>query len=89
MKVNPVGSITSLSDMLNSFKNMPKKDQKRFAQCFNCEHLNNCTKDKKDEDEDGSCKFYKELPKRKSQDFADLLGNAMLNHLKEDNNKNA
>lgn len=91
MKVNRIGSIITLitlSDMLNNFKNMPKKDQKRFAQCFNCEHLNNCTKGKKDEDENGLCRFYKELPKRKPQDFADILGNAMLNHLKEDNNKN-
>lgn len=45
-------------------------------------------KDEKDEDENGLCRFYKELPKRKPQDFADILGNAMLNHLKEDNNKN-
>ena len=88
MKVNPIGSIITLSDMLNNFKNMSKKDQKRFAQCFNCEHLNTCTKDKKDEDENGLCRFYKELPKRKPQDFADIFGNAMLNHLKENKDKN-
>lgn len=89
MKVNPVGSITSLSDMLNSFKNMPKKDQKRFAQCFNCKRLNNCTKDKNDENEDGLCKFYEELPEKKPQDFADVFNREMQRIIKEDNNKNA
>lgn len=65
MKINPIGSI-SLSDassLINKFKGMSKRDQKRFAQCFNCKNLNTCTRDETDEDKDGLCKFYDEFLK--------------------------
>lgn len=86
MKINPVGSI-SLSDassLINKFKDMSKRDQKRFAQCFNCKNLNTCTKDEIDEDEDGLCKFYDELPKSKPKDFADVFNKEMQRIIKEE-----
>ena len=86
MKINPVGSI-SLSDassLINKFKDVSKRDQKRFAQCFNCKNLNTCTKDEIDEDEDGLCKFYDELPKSKPKDFADVFNKEMQRIIKEE-----
>ena len=86
MKINPVGSI-SLSDassLINKFKDMSKRDQKRFAQCFNCKNLNTCTRDEIDEDEDGLCKFYDELPKSKPKDFADVFNREMQRIIKEE-----
>ena len=86
MKINPVGSI-SLSDassLINKFKDMSKRDQKRFAQCFNCKNLNTCTRDETDEDENGLCKFYDELPKSKPQDFADVFNREMQRIIKEE-----
>ena len=86
MKINPVGSI-SLSDassLINKFKDMCKRDQKRFAQCFNCKNLNTCTRDETDEDEDGLCKFYDELPKSKPKDFADVFNREMQRIIKEE-----
>lgn len=86
MKINPVGSI-SLSDassLINKFKDMSKRDQKRFAQCFNCKNLNTCTKDEIDEDEDGLCKFYDELPKSKPKDFADVFNREIQRIIKEE-----
>ena len=86
MKINPVGSI-SLSDassLINKFKDMSKRDQKRFAQCFNCKNLNTCTRDETDEDEDGLCKFYDELHKSKPKDFADVFNREMQRIIKEE-----
>ena len=86
MKINPVGSI-SLSDassLINKFKDMSKRDQKRFAQCFNCKNLNTCTKDETDENEDGLCKFYDELPKSKPKNFADVFNREMQRIIKEE-----
>ena len=86
MKINPVGSI-SLSDassLINKFKDMSKRDQKRFAQCFNCKNLNTCTRDETDEDENGLCKFYNELPKSKPKDFADVFNREMQRIIKEE-----
>lgn len=86
MKINPVGSI-SLSDassLINKFKDMSKRDQKRFAQCFNCKNLNTCTRDETDEDENGLCKFYDELPKSKPKDFADVFNKEMQRIIKEE-----
>ena len=86
MKINPVGSI-SLSDassLINKFKDMSKRDQKRFAQCFNCKNLNTCTRDETDEDENGLCKFYDELPKIKPKDFADVFNREMQRIIKEE-----
>lgn len=86
MKINPVGSI-SLSDassLINKFKDMSKRDQKRFAQCFNCKNLNTCTRDETDEDEGGLCKFYDELPKSKPKDFADVFNREMQRIIKEE-----
>ena len=86
MKINPVGSI-SLSDassLINEFKDMSKRDQKRFAQCFNCKNLNTCTRDETDEDENGLCKFYDELPKSKPKDFADVFNREMQRIIKEE-----
>ena len=86
MKISPVGSI-SLSDassLINKFKDMSKRDQKRFAQCFNCKNLNTCTKDETDEDENGLCKFYDELPKSKPKDFADVFNREMQRIIKEE-----
>lgn len=86
MKINPVGSI-SLSDassLINKFKGMSKRDQKRFAQCFNCKNLNTCTRNKTDEDENGLCKFYDELPKSKPKDFADVFNREMQRIIKEE-----
>lgn len=86
MKINPVGSI-SLSDassLINKFKDMSKRDQKRFAQCFNCKNLNTCTRDETDEDENGLCKFYDELPKSKPKDFADVFNREMQRIIKEE-----
>ena len=86
MKISPVGSI-SLSDassLINKFKDMSKRDQKRFAQCFNCKNLNTCTKDETDENEDGLCKFYDELPKSKPKNFADVFNREMQRIIKEE-----
>ena len=86
MKINPVGSI-SLSDassLISKFKDMSKRDQKRFAQCFNCKNLNTCTKDETDENEDGLCKFYDELPKSKHKNFADVFNREMQRIIKEE-----
>ena len=86
MKISPVGSI-SLSDassLINKFKDMSKRDQKRFAQCFNCKNLNTCTRDETDEDENGLCKFYNELPKSKPKDFADVFNREMQRIIKEE-----
>lgn len=86
MKINPVGSI-SLSDassLISKFKDMSKRDQKRFAQCFNCKNLNTCTKDETDENEDGLCKFYDELPKSKPKNFADVFNREMQRIIKEE-----
>lgn len=86
MKINPIGSI-SLSDassLINKFKDMSKRDQKRFAQCFNCKNLNTCTRDEIDEDENGLCKFYDELPKSKPKDFADVFNREMQRIIKEE-----
>ena len=86
MKISPVGSI-SLSDassLINKFKDMSKRDQKRFAQCFNCKNLNTCTRDETDEDENGLCKFYDELPKSKPKDFADVFNREMQRIIKEE-----
>ena len=86
MKINPVGSI-SLSDassLISKFKDMSKRDQKRFAQCFNCKNLNTCTRDETDEDENGLCKFYNELPKSKPKDFADVFNREMQRIIKEE-----
>ena len=86
MKINPVGSI-SLSDassLISKFKDMSKRDQKRFAQCFNCKNLNTCTRDETDEDENGLCKFYDELPKSKPKDFADVFNREMQRIIKEE-----
>ena len=86
MKISPVGSI-SLSDassLINKFKDMSKRDQKRFAQCFNCKNLNTCTRDETDEDENGLCKFYDELPKSKPKDFADVFNKEMQRIIKEE-----
>ena len=86
MKINPVGSI-SLSDassLINKFKDMSKRDQKRFAQCFNCKNLNTCTRDETDEDKNGLCKFYDELPKSKPKDFADVFNKEMQRIIKEE-----
>lgn len=86
MKINPIGSI-SLSDassLINKFKDMSKRDQKRFAQCFNCKNLNTCTRDETDENEDGLCKFYDELPKSKPKDFADVFNREMQRIIKEE-----
>ena len=89
MKISPISSSISLSDatnMFNKFKELPEETKKRIAQCFNCKNLDTCHRDTEDEDENGLCKFYDELPKRKPQDFADLYGNMMLKHVKEDKN---
>ena len=86
MKINHVGSI-SLSDassLISKFKDMSKRDQKRFAQCFNCKNLNTCTRDETDEDENGLCKFYDELPKSKPKDFADVFNKEMQRIIKEE-----
>ena len=86
MKISPVDSI-SLSDassLINKFKDMSKRDQKRFAQCFNCKNLNTCTKDETDENEDGLCKFYDELPKSKPKNFADVFNREMQRIIKEE-----
>ena len=86
MKINPVGSI-SLSDassLISKFKDMSKRDQKRFAQCFNCKNLNTCTRDETDEDENGLCKFYDELPKSKPKNFADVFNREMQRIIKEE-----
>ena len=86
MKISPVGSI-SLSDassLINKFKDMSKRDQKRFAQCFNCKNLNTCTRDETDENENGLCKFYDELPKSKPKDSADVFNREMQRIIKEE-----
>ena len=86
MKISPVDSI-SLSDassLINKFKDMSKRDQKRFAQCFNCKNLNTCTRDETDEDENGLCKFYDELPKNKPKDFADVFNREIQRIIKEE-----
>lgn len=70
-----------LKDILHTINTMSNKDRKRFSQCFNCKNLNTCNKDESDEDEDGLCKFYDELPHMSSQeqyDFADILTKEML-----------
>jgi hypothetical protein len=41
---------------------LSEQDKKRFAQCFNCVNLCSCCLDEREEDENGMCKSYKELP---------------------------
>ena len=84
--INPIIPLLDATDMFNKFKNMSEKDKKRFAQCFNCTNLDTCHRGKESEDENGLCKFYNELSKHKSKDFADIFGNMMLRYIKEDEN---
>ena len=66
-----------LRDMLHTINTMSDRDKKRFSQCFNCKNL----KDESDENEDGSCKFYDELPHTSLQqqyEFADILTREIL-----------
>ena len=70
-----------LKDMLHTINTMSDRDKKRFSQCFNCKNLDTCDKDESDEDENGSCKFYNELPHgslQQSYDFADILTKEIL-----------
>ena len=70
-----------LRDMLHTISTMSNRDKKRFSQCFNCKNLNTCDKDESDENKDGSCKFYNELPHASLQqqyEFADILTKEML-----------
>ena len=79
MKVRAeVGSSSprGLREVLHIINTMSDRDKKRFYQCFNCKNLNTCDKDESDEDENGLCKFYDELPHvslQQSYDFADIL----------------
>ena len=70
-----------LRDMLYTISTMSNRDKKRFSQCFNCKNLDTCDKDESDENEDGLCKFYNELPHASLQqqyEFADILTKEML-----------
>ena len=70
-----------LRHMLHTINTMSDRDKKRFSQCFNCKNLDTCDKDESDEDENGSCKFYNELPHeslQQSYDFADILTKEIL-----------
>ena len=79
MKVRAeVGSSSpkGLREVLHIISTMSNRDKRRFSQCFNCKNLDACDKDESDEDENGLCKFYDELPYRSLQqpyDFADIL----------------
>ena len=77
MKVQKVSpSSRGLRDILHTISTMSDKDKKRFSQCFNCKKLDTCDKDESDEDENGLCKFYDELPHTSLQqqyEFADIL----------------
>ena len=80
MKVEKVEAGSSLSrglrDILHTVNTMSDRDKKRFSQCFNCKNLDTCDKDESDENEEGLCKFYDELPHTSLQqqyEFADIL----------------
>ena len=80
MKVEKVEAGSSLPrglrDILHTVNTMSDRDKKRFSQCFNCKNLDTCDKDESDENEDGSCKFYNELPHallQQQYEFADIL----------------
>lgn len=87
MKVKHTVSLAEATNALNVFKNMSSKDKLRFAQCFNCKNLDTCTRDEKDEDENGMCKFYDELPKsnRPQSSFIDVFNREIQKIVKEDN----
>ena len=75
MEVDSLSS-RELRDLLYIISTMSDRDKKRFFQCFNCKNLDTCDKDESDENEDGSCKFYNELPHASLQqqyEFADIL----------------
>lgn len=74
MGVRRVIKLSEATNLLNGFKSMSKKDQKRFSQCFNCAELSACKRAEESEDENGLCKFFRELPKSEQKDFADILG---------------
>ena len=82
MKVQKVSPTSrGLRDILHTVNTMSDRDKKRFSQCFNCKNLDTCDKDESDEDENGSCKFYNELPHgslQQSYDFADILTKEIL-----------
>ena len=82
MKVQKVSPTSrGLRDILYTVNTMSDRDKKRFSQCFNCKNLDTCDKDESDEDEDGLCKFYGELPHASLQqqyEFADILTREIL-----------
>ena len=85
MKVKKVEASSSLSrglrDILHTVNTMSDRDKKRFSQCFNCKNLDICDKDESDENEDGLCKFYDELPHvslQQQYEFADILTREIL-----------
>ena len=77
MKVQKVSPTSrGLRDILHTVNTMSDRDKKRFSQCFNCKNLDTSDKDEADENEDGLCKFYNELPHASLQqqyEFADIL----------------
>lgn len=85
MKTKHTISLEEASGILHAFKNMSSKDKKRFAQCFNCKNLETCTRDETDEDENGMCNFYNELPEKELKDFAAVFNREMQRIIKEDN----
>lgn len=82
MKVQKVSPTSrGLRDILHTVNTMSDRDKKRFSQCFNCKNLDTCDKDESDEDENGLCKFYDELPHASLQqqyEFADILTREIL-----------
>ena len=82
MKVQKVSpSSKGLRNILHTVNTMSDRDKKRFSQCFNCKNLDTCNKDESDEDENGLCKFYDELPHASLQqqyEFADILTKEIL-----------
>ena len=82
MKVQKVSpSSRGLRNILHIVNTMSDRDKKRFSQCFNCKNLDTCDKDESDEDENGLCKFYDELPHaslQKQYEFADILTREIL-----------
>ena len=80
-EIEAISQSRGLRDVLHTISTISDRDKKRFSQCFNCKNLDTCDKDESDENEDGSCKFYSELPHgslQQSYDFADILTKEIL-----------
>ena len=73
MKIAISGVPTFTNQLAKHMSQMSKKDKKRFEQCVNCKCLSTCTREEESEDENGMCKYYKEIDKKDIKNFAEIL----------------